>query len=152
LPNRYTSYRLLYRIIIFDTGCNTENITAVRRLASTATSRGYHESAKFAPRTLRVLHLFNKCEVKILVPNPNQHTMAEEINTILPLEVIDRAVGNKITVLMTNDKEFSGTLVGFDDFVNIVLEDVEEKDTNGTTKIKKMLLNNGHIAMIIPQV
>jgi U6 snRNA-associated Sm-like protein LSm5 len=27
---------------------------------------------------------------------------------------------------MKNDKEFSGTLLGFDDYVNMVLEDVTE--------------------------
>lgn len=74
--------------------------------------------------------------------------------TILPLEVIDRAIGKKITVLMTNDKEFSGTLIGFDDFVNMVMVDVEEGDSSGKkgSVIKKMLLNGGHVSMIVPQL
>ncbi len=45
---------------------------------------------------------------------------------LLPLELIDRCVGSSIWVIMKGDKEFSGTLLGFDDFVNMVLEDVTE--------------------------
>lgn len=76
----------------------------------------------------------------------------EEIQTVLPLEIIDKCIGQKIKVLLTNDKEFHGTLIGFDDYVNIVLENVEEFDGNQSTgkPIKKMLLNGGQVSMLIP--
>ncbi|ODQ63609.1 hypothetical protein NADFUDRAFT_28183 [Nadsonia fulvescens var. elongata DSM 6958] len=48
------------------------------------------------------------------------------VSQILPLELIDKCIGSKIWAILKNDKEFSGTLVGFDDFVNMVLEDVTE--------------------------
>ncbi|RCK64266.1 U6 snRNA-associated Sm-like protein LSm5 [Candida viswanathii] len=72
--------------------------------------------------------------------------------TVLPLEIIDKSVGQKVRVLMTSDKEFYGKLIGFDDFVNMVLEDVTEIDNSGTKSgpVKKMLLNGSHIAMIVP--
>ncbi|ABN67672.1 predicted protein, partial [Scheffersomyces stipitis CBS 6054] len=72
--------------------------------------------------------------------------------TVLPLEIIDKSIGHEIRVLMTNDKEFTGKLVGFDDFVNMVLEDVREidSDVKSDKVIKKMLLNGGQVAMIIP--
>ncbi|ODN79999.1 hypothetical protein, variant [Cryptococcus amylolentus CBS 6039] len=38
--------------------------------------------------------------------------------TILPLELIDKCIGSPIWVLMKNEREFSGTLMGFDDFVS----------------------------------
>ncbi|KAI5957045.1 hypothetical protein CANMA_004458 [Candida margitis] len=76
---------------------------------------------------------------------------------VLPLEVIDRSIGKKIRILMTSDKEFRGTLIGFDDYVNMVLEDVtvvsEDKGNSGNNEVvKKMLLNGGQVAMIIPDV
>ncbi|KAK6201480.1 uncharacterized protein RJT21DRAFT_85016 [Scheffersomyces amazonensis] len=72
--------------------------------------------------------------------------------TILPLEIIDKSIGQYIHVLMTGNKEFKGKLVGFDDFVNMVLEDVTEIDNDGpsSTPIKQLLLNGAHVAMIIP--
>lgn len=76
------------------------------------------------------------------------------LNTILPLEIIDKSIGHKIQVLMTNDKEFHGTLIGFDDYVNMVLENVEEFDGEGQkgTIIKKMLLNGSQVAMLVPSL
>lgn len=75
-----------------------------------------------------------------------------DLPTLLPLEVIDRSIGSNIRILLTNYKEFTGTLIGFDDFVNVVLEDVVELQTNGikSKPIKKMLLNGAQIAMLCP--
>ncbi|CAD0084225.1 unnamed protein product, partial [Aureobasidium vineae] len=88
---------------------------------------------------------------------------------LLPLELIDKCVGSRIWVIMKGDKEFSGTLLGFDDFVSksiifscinaailmfasdMVLEDVTEYDYTGTsTKMSKILLNGNNICMLIP--
>ncbi|KAK6538215.1 RNA-binding protein lsm5 [Orbilia ellipsospora] len=70
---------------------------------------------------------------------------------ILPLELVDKCVGSKIWVVMKGEKEFSGTLVGFDDYVNMVLEDVTEYDSSGEQiKLKKILLNGNNICMLIP--
>ncbi|EXF73676.1 hypothetical protein CFIO01_02446 [Colletotrichum fioriniae PJ7] len=71
---------------------------------------------------------------------------------LLPLELIDKCVGSRIWVVMKGDKgmaEFSGTLLGFDDYVNMVLEDVTEFDYSGNhTKLPKILLNGNNICMV----
>ncbi|KAI9664996.1 MAG: RNA-binding protein lsm5 [Bathelium mastoideum] len=88
---------------------------------------------------------------------------------LLPLELIDKCVGSRIWVVMKGEKgftdllhtykrttadveaEFSGTLLGFDDYVNMVLEDVTEFDYSGApTKLSKILLNGNNICMLIP--
>jgi U6 snRNA-associated Sm-like protein LSm5 len=47
------------------------------------------------------------------------------VPTLLPLELIDKCIGSSIHVIMKqSNKEFTGTLLGFDDYVNIVLQDV----------------------------
>ena len=55
---------------------------------------------------------------------------------------------------MKNDKEIVGTLLGFDDFVNMVLEDVTEFEVlaegKRVTKLETILLNGNNIAMMIP--
>ncbi|KAH9968869.1 Sm-like ribonucleoprotein [Russula dissimulans] len=73
---------------------------------------------------------------------------------ILPLELIDRCIGSRIWVVMKNDREFTGTLLGFDDFVNMVLEDVTEYEITPkgrkTTKLRQTLLNGNNICMLVP--
>ncbi|KAI0721362.1 Sm-like ribonucleoprotein [Cerioporus squamosus] len=75
---------------------------------------------------------------------------------ILPLELIDRCIGSRIWVIMKNDREFTGTLLGFDDFVSeyMVLEDVTEYETTPQgkkkTTLNQTLLNGNNICMLIP--
>ncbi|KAF2280710.1 LSM-domain-containing protein [Westerdykella ornata] len=70
---------------------------------------------------------------------------------LLPLELIDKCVGSKIWVLMNGGKEFVGKLLGFDDYVNMVLTDVTEIDPiEGKTQLVKILLNGNNICMMIP--
>ena len=45
---------------------------------------------------------------------------------ILPLEVVDKCIGRVLWVLMKGEKEFYGRLKGFDDYLNMMLEDVKE--------------------------
>jgi U6 snRNA-associated Sm-like protein LSm5 len=57
---------------------------------------------------------------------------------------------------MKNDKEFVGTLRGFDDYVNIVLDDVTAIELDGTTgqqkkyKLDSILLNGNNVAILVP--
>ena len=56
---------------------------------------------------------------------------------------------------MKNDREFVGTLVGFDEFVNLVLNDVTEYETGSdgivrTSKVEAMLLNGSGIVGLVP--
>ncbi|ESW99454.1 hypothetical protein KL921_001723 [Ogataea angusta] len=70
---------------------------------------------------------------------------------VLPLELIDKCIGSKIWILLTTDQEFVGKLVGFDDFVNVVLEDVEEYEGDKLiSKRPKMLINSRQLAMLVP--
>jgi U6 snRNA-associated Sm-like protein LSm5 len=73
------------------------------------------------------------------------------LENLLPLELIDKCVGSQIWVIMNGGKEFTGKLVGFDDYVNMVLEDVTEIDAaEGNVKLPKILLNGNNICMMVP--
>lgn len=79
------------------------------------------------------------------LPNPN---------TLLPLELVDKCIGSRIHIIMKNDKEMVGTLQGFDDFVNMLLDDVTEYESTPEgrkiTKLDQILLNGNNIAMLVP--
>lgn len=89
---------------------------------------------------------------------------------ILPLELIDKAIGSNIWILMKGDTEITGVLRGFDDYVNLVLDDAieykyvyEDEDSdeaNSTGKRQKVvkrtelnsdiLLNGNHVVVLVP--
>lgn len=67
-------------------------------------------------------------------------------------ELVDKCIGSRIHIIMKNDKEIVGTLLGFDDFVNMLLEDVTEYETTPEgrriTKLDQILLNGNNITMV----
>ena len=73
---------------------------------------------------------------------------------VLPLELIDKCIGSTIWIVMRGDKELVGTLRGFDDFVNMVLEDVTEYEITPegrrVTKLDQILLNGNNVALLVP--
>lgn len=75
-------------------------------------------------------------------------------SSLLPLELVDKCIGSRIWIIMKGDKEIVGTLLGFDDYVNMVLEDVVEYETTSEgkriTKLDQILLNGNHITMLVP--
>lgn len=67
-------------------------------------------------------------------------------------ELVDKCIGSRIHIIMKNDKEIVGTLLGFDDFVNMLLEDVTEYENTSEgrriTKLDQILLNGNNITMV----
>lgn len=56
---------------------------------------------------------------------------------------------------MKNEKEFVGILRGFDDYVNVVLEDVTEIEvladgSQRKTQLESVLLNGVNVALMVP--
>lgn len=77
-------------------------------------------------------------------------------NRILPLELIDKAIGSSIWILMRGQTEIVGILRGFDDYVNLVLDEAVEysPDRNGEIVVRELkselLLNGNHVAVLVP--
>ena len=84
--------------------------------------------------------------------------MAEAMDTdttvenVLPLDTIEKCVGKKVWVIMKNKKELVGTLKGYDDYVNMVMEDVTvytvTSDGKQVTKLESILLNGNNVTML----
>ncbi|KNB44377.1 hypothetical protein JH06_1708 [Blastocystis sp. subtype 4] len=74
--------------------------------------------------------------------------------TVIPLELVDKSIGSRITIVTKGDIEFSGILRGFDDYLTMVLEDVTElrytADGMKSTKISQALVNGKNVCMLIP--
>jgi U6 snRNA-associated Sm-like protein LSm5 len=88
------------------------------------------------------------------LPKPFQNPI---INKIPNIEVVDKCTGSRVWIIMTGDKEYFGTLRGFDEYLNLVLDDVKEYQDSGSggkrilvARIESMLLNGAHICMIVP--
>lgn len=48
---------------------------------------------------------------------------------VMPLSLLEKSMNKKVSLLLKDSRHLVGTLSGFDDYLNMVLEDTEE--TNG---------------------
>jgi len=79
---------------------------------------------------------------------------APNLGHLLPLELVDECIGSPIWIIMKGDKELLGTLRGFDEYVNMVLDDVTEYEStpSGVREIHRdsILLNGNNICLLVP--
>lgn len=73
---------------------------------------------------------------------------------LLPLELVDKCIGSRLWVIMKGDQELVGTLKSFDDYVNMVLEDVIEYEMTPEGRVAhrldQILLNGNNICILVP--
>jgi U6 snRNA-associated Sm-like protein LSm5 len=90
-------------------------------------------------------------------PGPNGElwlSMAAHANqpSLYPLELVDAAVGTRVWIILRGAREFCGILRGFDEYVNLFLEDVDEYtySEEGIEKqhIDQMFLNGSQICVL----
>ncbi|KAL7067609.1 LSM domain-containing protein [Cryptosporidium serpentis] len=99
------------------------------------------------------------------IVNQSQNALRTTHSTLLPLALIDKCIGSRIYVILRGDREISGTLRGFDEYVNMVLDEVEEygyttviNESTSNKKLKRVLVNRldtillsgNNIALLIP--
>jgi len=85
---------------------------------------------------------------------PPKKAQPGNTSRLMPSELMDKCVGQRMWVLMKGDREFVGKLVGFDIYVNMVLQDVTEIERTpegvALSKLDQILLNGNSVAMMVP--
>jgi small nuclear ribonucleoprotein len=59
-----------------------------------------------------------------------------------PLDVLEASVGEQVTVRLKGGEEYDGVLTGYDQHMNLVLEDAEGEDTT--------IIRGDNVVTIIP--
>ena len=68
---------------------------------------------------------------------------------VLPAEVLQRTVGKKIRVMLKDDRIWVATLVGYDEHMNMVLDDAEaEPGTAQARKLGRVVLRGSNVVGI----
>ncbi|MGP6220593.1 LSM domain-containing protein [Caldiplasma sukawensis] len=67
---------------------------------------------------------------------------------MLPMKMLEDSLSKKVSVLIKDNRVYEGTLAGFDEFMNMVLETAEEMGENSTRKLGKIILRGSNIVRI----
>lgn len=75
-------------------------------------------------------------------------------NLWTPLELLDKSIGSTIQLIMKSNREITGILEGFDDYMNMVLRDAVEfemtPEGKTITKLDEILLSGNNVVMMVP--
>ena len=69
----------------------------------------------------------------------------------MPLHVLEKSVMRKVTLLLKDGRILEGKLTGYDEYMNMVLEDTEETHNDSLKRIGMVILRGNNIVSISPK-
>jgi small nuclear ribonucleoprotein len=66
----------------------------------------------------------------------------------MPLSVLEKSVNQRITLLLKDKRVLEGKLTGYDEHMNLVLEDCEETVDDARRRLGKVVLRGSNLVSI----
>ena len=70
---------------------------------------------------------------------------------VLPLNVLEKTLNQKLSLLLKDGRILEGKLIGFDDYMNMVLDDTEETTDETQRRLGTVILRGNNIISISPK-
>jgi small nuclear ribonucleoprotein len=70
---------------------------------------------------------------------------------VMPLSLLEKSLNKKVTLLLKDSRLLEGTLTGFDDYLNMVLEDTEETNADQVKRLGTVILRGNNVVSITPK-
>jgi small nuclear ribonucleoprotein len=69
----------------------------------------------------------------------------------VPLNVLEKNVNRAVSLLLKDGRVLEGKLTGFDEYMNMILEDTEETKDEKVRRLGTVILRGNNIVTIVPQ-
>jgi small nuclear ribonucleoprotein len=66
----------------------------------------------------------------------------------LPLDVLEKSVNQKLILLLKDGRLIDGKLIGYDEYMNLVLDDVEETKEETKKRLGRIILRGNNVVSI----
>lgn len=70
---------------------------------------------------------------------------------VMPTKILENSMNKKITLLLKDSRLLEGKLVGFDDYMNMVLENTEETFNDEVRRLGMIIIRGNNVVSISPQ-
>lgn len=70
------------------------------------------------------------------------------IEMVMPLALLEKSLDKRITLLLKDSRVLEGKLTGFDDYMNMVLEDTEETTAEQNRRLGTVVLRGNNVVSI----
>ena len=69
----------------------------------------------------------------------------------LPLQALEKALNKRVLLTLKDQRTLEGTLTGFDEHMNLVLGEAEERSSAGAKKVGTVVLRGNNVVSISPK-
>jgi small nuclear ribonucleoprotein len=70
---------------------------------------------------------------------------------VLPVKILENALNREILLVLKDSRVLEGKLVGFDEYMNLVLEDTEETKEEQVRRLGTVVLRGNNVVTISPK-
>jgi small nuclear ribonucleoprotein len=70
---------------------------------------------------------------------------------IMPMKVLEENLNKHVALLLKDNRVLDGVLTGYDDYMNMVLDDVEESGEESTKKLGTVIVRGSNVVRIVPK-
>ncbi len=72
------------------------------------------------------------------------------MSMVMPISILERGLNHRMSLLLKDGRTLEGTLTGFDEYMNMVLEDTQETRGEDVKKLGKVILRGNNVVTIVP--
>ena len=69
---------------------------------------------------------------------------------VMPINILERNLNKRMSLLLKDGRVLEGKLIGFDEYMNMVLEDTQETKDEVVKKMGKVILRGNNVVTIVP--
>jgi small nuclear ribonucleoprotein len=66
----------------------------------------------------------------------------------LPLDVLEKSINQKLSLLLKDGRSIEGKLTGYDEYMNMVLDEVEEINSETKRRLGTIILRGNNVVSI----
>ncbi len=70
---------------------------------------------------------------------------------IMPMKVLEENLNKHVALLLKDNRVLDGVLTGYDDYMNMVLDKVEESGEESTKKLGTVIVRGSNVVRIVPK-
>ncbi len=70
---------------------------------------------------------------------------------VMPNTLLEQSLNKHVSLMLKDGRILEGKLVGFDDYMNMVLEDTEETTQERVRRLGKVILRGNNVVSIAPK-
>ncbi|HDP96831.1 MAG TPA: RNA-binding protein [Euryarchaeota archaeon] len=69
---------------------------------------------------------------------------------VMPLSLLEKSTDKKVSLLLKDNRVLEGVLIGYDDYLNMVLDNTEETTEDQVKRLGTVILRGNNVVSITP--